>query len=758
MSVFNDPFLPTTNNKYLVRRSKPSSSSTKTISSYALDKRFSLQSIAHKSELAKLKKKRDLEYQRLSKDLQKLKEEKSAQNGQSDQASINLIQKHALELDVLKQTIQELNEQKDAVHNDNGITPNDTRILIAAVDALMKIDLYTAGGLLRLLYNKHCINGYEEDALAERKREEDLGQGQFVCLTDNKGTSNINPPELANVYDNIMVIFFELGGTRYHLDGIEGSSTSTAASSGSGGGGSSSSGEGSSGNSNSNDEEKQSETQKKECELRDAIKPIDSNVVWGGSDFSGAKAEKEAIMTGFILPMKFPKLFKPEKAMLLYGTPGGGKTMIAKALMSLVRNEFTAHEDKMSLVLYGATPSDFLSTFQGGTEEKINRYYDVLQKRAEGTSKCNDKYNAANPGIAKSFLFIDELEGLASSRQDDKGGKMASTVPSLLQAIEGVKDTSKVVTIGATNLPWLLDSAILRRFTVKIHVDLPGFQARQSMISTNLINRIFGNKNPTPAEINNLNTEILPLIYQLVRATGWTEDGVGTLLAGMGNYESRRSDETEEVFLKRLEDTITEKKILPGDHINYKSDETYELATSPDNNRPDSNDDEDDNEENKEEDTKWLTKKSERVISTPRHIFGFTASDIISMIKTAFNTFSRYLLVRLQHKDGALTYINDYEARNLLCYVYDEPKWNSLLSATKTPKCDQIPPEKTPSISLDIFRKYRKIFHTIINNLLDNTKSSVVTKDYLQLTAYQLFDKYEIIDNTTKVEEEKEES
>ena len=87
-----------------------------------------------------------------------------------------------------------------------------------------------------------------------------------------------------------------------------------------------------------------------------------------------------------------------------------------------------------------------------------------------------------------SVIFLDEMDSLAGQRSDDKF--MATTVNALLQVMDGVKEFPNTTLIGATNLPWNLDSAILRRFTTSIYVKLPQMEDIYSLFSLEITNHI----------------------------------------------------------------------------------------------------------------------------------------------------------------------------------------------------------------------------------------------------------------------------
>lgn len=85
-----------------------------------------------------------------------------------------------------------------------------------------------------------------------------------------------------------------------------------------------------------------------------------------------------------------------------------------------------------------------------------------------------------------SIIFIDEFESVARSRDSDETGLAATTVNAFLQAMDGIASSPNVAVIAATNYPWQLDSAILRRFQQKIFIDLPNSQDTIQLINFEL--------------------------------------------------------------------------------------------------------------------------------------------------------------------------------------------------------------------------------------------------------------------------------
>ena len=342
----------------------------------------------------------------------------------------------------------------------------------------------------------------------------------------------------------------------------------------------------------------------------------------------------------------------------------------------------------------------------------INRWYDELQKRALGMSTCAPAYNASDTDNALNFLFIDEFEGVGSDRMTDRTNTMAGTVPSLLQAIEGVKSSDRVVTIAATNLPWQLDTALLRRFTVKILVDLPGNKARISIITEHLFKAILGGNNQDQHMRGELKRDINPIIYSVANATGWQESSTSAssassasseLVTAMGLYV----DEKIPVITDKIVKFMTK-----GNH--------YQIRFAAD------------------------SKELEEAVaghqwSAPRHKFGFTASDIVSIMTKTMNRFAKLMLTRMSYDGTKITVAAKDVAPT--CCIYGQ----------SCPKCEKLPNKNVPKITSQIFLANIKEYVEILAKVLAETKSSVNAREYSQMVAYAVFDKHERINKAPEV-------
>jgi len=197
----------------------------------------------------------------------------------------------------------------------------------------------------------------------------------------------------------------------------------------------------------------------------------------------GQHVTKQQIKLGLLEPMLHPRLFpQMTKGILLYGPPGTGKTLFAKALI----NELTRRSNALAMWLYAPTGGELKGKYVGETEKKISAYFKCASKRA---SDCEATKKGTGQSI--SVLFIDEIEAIAGNRTEDQSGMMTNSVNTLLQEIDGVGSNKNVIIMAATNYPWKLDEAILRRFDTKILVALPEAEDCVEQIKSEIVKKYF---------------------------------------------------------------------------------------------------------------------------------------------------------------------------------------------------------------------------------------------------------------------------
>jgi len=196
-------------------------------------------------------------------------------------------------------------------------------------------------------------------------------------------------------------------------------------------------------------------------------------------DIGGLDEQIEALMDAVELPFLHADLFseyslQPPKGVLLYGPPGCGKTMIAKAVAnSLAKRtqEVTGRTDVRAYFLNVKGP-ELLNKYVGETERQIRMIF----------QRAKEKSQEGVPVI----IFFDEMESLFRTRGSGISSDMETTiVPQLLSELDGVESLKNVIVIGASNREDLIDPAILRpgRLDVKIKVERPDHESAKAIFS-----------------------------------------------------------------------------------------------------------------------------------------------------------------------------------------------------------------------------------------------------------------------------------
>eukprot|EP01080_Neovahlkampfia_damariscottae_P011276 gene11276-4089_t len=178
------------------------------------------------------------------------------------------------------------------------------------------------------------------------------------------------------------------------------------------------------------------------------------------TDIIGSEDAKEALIEAAISPYKYPELYHGlhgSKGILLYGLPGTGKTILAKALATESKSNF-----------FHITSADINDKYFGESEKIIRNLFEIAKENSP------------------SIIFIDEIDSICSDRTMDSKHHVNNIKSELLIQMQGIDDCPGVVVVGATNIPWVIDSGFVRRFQRRIYIPLPNETERKDIFELNL--------------------------------------------------------------------------------------------------------------------------------------------------------------------------------------------------------------------------------------------------------------------------------
>jgi proteasome-associated ATPase len=201
------------------------------------------------------------------------------------------------------------------------------------------------------------------------------------------------------------------------------------------------------------------------------------------ADIGGLGRQIEQIRDAVELPFLHAELFRehqlrPPKGVLLYGPPGCGKTLIAKAVANSLAKKIAEvrGEEKRTSYFLNIKGPELLNKYVGETERHIRLIFQRAREKAgEGT-----------PVI----VFFDEMDSVFRTRGSGVSSDVENTiVPQLLSEIDGVEGLENVIVIGASNREDMIDPAILRpgRLDVKIKIERPDAEAAKDIFSKYII-------------------------------------------------------------------------------------------------------------------------------------------------------------------------------------------------------------------------------------------------------------------------------
>ncbi|XP_033109549.1 vacuolar protein sorting-associated protein 4B-like isoform X2 [Anneissia japonica] len=227
-------------------------------------------------------------------------------------------------------------------------------------------------------------------------------------------------------------------------------------------------------------------------------------------DVAGLKEAKQVLMEAIVMPLLYPHLFtgarQPWRRILLFGPPGTGKSRLAHAISSEINSTF-----------YSVSSADLVSSFVGESERLIKELF-------------------------QQVVFIDEIDSICRKRTAREEEHTRRIKTELLKQMEGSAsgaESAQIFLMCATNCPWELDSAFLRRFQKRVYIPLPDREARISLLKLHSSNQvslsesdwqIFADKTDgySGSDISNMVlTALFEPIRDLQRATHWrhTSDG-----------------------------------------------------------------------------------------------------------------------------------------------------------------------------------------------------------------------------------------
>ncbi|MFX1262874.1 MAG: AAA family ATPase, partial [Promethearchaeota archaeon] len=275
------------------------------------------------------------------------------------------------------------------------------------------------------------------------------------------------------------------------------------------------------------------------------------NVRW--SDVGGLEEVKEKLKEVVEWPLKTPEAFKkfgiePPKGVLIFGPPGCGKTLLAKAV---------ATESEANFI--SVKGPELLSKWVGESEKAVREVF--------------RKARTAAPAI----IFFDELDSIAPSRGRISGDSNVTErmVSQLLTEMDGLESMKDLVVVAATNRPDLIDRALLRkgRFDRWIYIPPPTAQGREAIFE------IYLNKMPLDKDV------------KVKRLVEMTENFVGGDIenlckeAGMHALKENRANEIEVVSWRHFEEALkaVQASITPKDIADYEkmNEEFQRTAAKP---------------------------------------------------------------------------------------------------------------------------------------------------------------------------------
>ncbi|KAM6922298.1 spastin isoform 2-T2 [Lycodopsis pacificus] len=253
-------------------------------------------------------------------------------------------------------------------------------------------------------------------------------------------------------------------------------------------------------------------------------------------DIAGQDSAKQALQEIVILPALRPELFTglraPARGLLLFGPPGNGKTMLAKAVAAESNSTF-----------FNISAASLTSKYVGEGEKLVRALFAVARE------------------LQPSVIFIDEVDSLLCERREGEHEASRRLKTEFLIEFDGVQSggDDRLLVMGATNRPQELDEAVLRRFAKRIYVALPDAETRLTLLK-NLLE-----KHGSPLSTNELS-------YLAKNSAGYSGSDLTSLAKdaalgpirelGPDQVRSMAASEMRNIKMKDFEDSL--KRIKPS--------------------------------------------------------------------------------------------------------------------------------------------------------------------------------------------------